>query len=155
MTARIIRLAVATALLAALVCGRPAEGIGAESFFGFSFKEMQSPLFASDKSFSAARESEPRYSHYSSYSALTDSTKETAGKGNDSSWNEIDYKNFRFSLNSMLAEPSLDRDYRRLVPADQLDASQIFPLIFQGSYRDSLQSMGKMVEPQVRMEIRF
>ena len=154
MNVHAIKIFVATAIVSALIFGQPAEGRGAESFFGFSFKEMQKPLSAQDKSFSAAKESTPRYSGYS-YSALTESTKDTTGKNSNSSWNEIDYKNLRFSLNSMLAESSMDRSYHRLTPADQLDVSQMFPLIFQGSYRDSVQSLGKMIEPQIRMEIRF
>jgi len=154
MTAHTIKIFIAAALISALIFGQPAESLGAESFFGFNFKDIQNPLFAMDKSFSATRENTPRYGNYS-YPAMTDSIKDTVGKNNDSSWNEIDYKNLRFSLNSMLAEPSPDRDYRRLVPANQLDVSQMFPSIFQGSYRDTMQSLGKMVEPQIRMEIRF
>ncbi len=154
MTAHTIRIFTAAALVSLLLLCQPLESMGAESFFGFSFKDAQSPFLAKDKSFSAAKENTPRYSSYS-YSPFTESAKDMTGKNNNSSWNEIDYKNLRFSFNSMLAEPSMDKSYHRLTPADQLDVSQMFPLIFQGSYRDSMQSLGKMIEPQIRMEIRF
>ena len=153
MASHTVRLFTGLILVAAIILGHPAAGKPAESIFGFTFKDVEGPLSGLNRSSRAGKEALPR----GDLLAITPPALDYAERSGDSSWNEIEYKNFRISFNSMLAEPSLDIDkyYHRLVPGNAQDASQIVPLIFQGSYRDSLQSFGKLVEPQIRIEIRF
>ena len=153
MAVHIIRLFIGLILIMAIVFGHPVTGKSAESIFGFTFKDIESPLSALDKASRTGKEALPR----SDLPTITPSAFDYTEKTMDSSWNEIEYKHFRLSFSSMLAEPSMDIDkyYRRLVPGNSLEPGQIVPLIFQGSYRDSLQSFGKIIEPQIRIEIRF
>jgi hypothetical protein len=153
MAVYIIRLFLGLILIMTIVFGHPVTGKSAESIFGFTFKDIQSPLSVLDKSSRTGKEALPQ----GDLLMITPSAFDYTEKSIDSSWNEIEYKHFRLSFNSMLAEPSMDIDkyYRRLTPGNSLEAGQMVPLIFQGSYRDSLQSFGKLVEPQIRIEIRF
>lgn len=153
MAIHIIKLFMGLILIAAVVFGHPVAGKSAESIFGFTFKDIESPLSALDKSSRTGKEALP----HGDLPTITPSAFDYTEKSNDSSWNEIEYKNFRLSFSSMLAEPSIDIDkyYHRLSSGNSLEPGQIVPLIFQGSYRDSLQSFGKIIEPQIRIEIRF
>ena len=154
MAGRITKLFIGLTIASALILYHPAGSLGAESIFGFSFKDLRGPLFDTGKSSVGAADD---FMLRGEYSSISLPVSDIAGKGTESSssWNEIDYKNFRFSFNSLLAEPSLDRNYHRLVPDSQLDPSQMVPSLFQGSYMDSLQSLGKIIEPQIKIEIRF
>jgi hypothetical protein len=146
-----IRTFIGLMIATALILAHPAESCGAESIFGFSFKDVMAPLSATDKSVQTGKVT---VSH-GDYAVSTLPAQDAANKITDSAWNEIDYKHFRLSFKTMLAEPGLDRNYHRLTPESSPDIGQMFPLIFQGSYRDSLQTLGRMIEPQIRIEIRF
>jgi hypothetical protein len=151
MAAHITRLLFGMILIAAFFFSHPAAGRSDESIFGFTFKDIKSPLSVLDKGSRTGKEALPR----GDLLMITPSAFDYTEKNMDSAWNEIGYKNFRISFTSMLAEPSMDKDYHRLIPENSLEPGQMVPLIFQGSYRDSLQSFGKLVEPQIRIEIRF
>jgi len=146
-----IRAFIGLTIAALLTLAYPAKSGGTESIFGFSFKDILAPLSAKDKSFGGGKTTISR----DDYAMTTLPAQDMANRSTDSAWNKIDYKHFRLSFNTMSTEPGMDKNYHRLIPESSPDIGQMVPLVFQGSYRDSLQSLGKMIEPQIRIEIRF
>ncbi len=92
------------------------------------------------------------------WAAPSDTGPGTGEKTNGSAWNEFYYRNFRLSLSTI---PDEDDHLRRLTPWETQESKrwerfQSLPhQLRSGSYRETLEGVGVIVEPRIRLGIEF
>lgn len=92
------------------------------------------------------------------WAAPSDTGPEQGEKTNGSAWNEFYYRNFRLSLSTM---PGEDDHLKRLTPWEiqetkRWERFQSLPdQLRSGSYRETLEGVGVIVEPRIRLGIEF
>jgi hypothetical protein len=85
------------------------------------------------------------------------SERATTVRKDDSSWNVIKFRNVRISFTNTMVE-QIQRDVKKTSGdgSDKLNSIKSLPdTLFAPTYRESIESIGKIFEPQVNLGIEF
>jgi hypothetical protein len=83
--------------------------------------------------------------------------RDTTVRKDDSSWNVIKFRNVRISFTNTMVE-QIQRDVKKTSGegSDKLNSIKSLPAtLFAPTYRESIESIGKIFEPQVNLGIEF